>query len=294
MDIRDLFLRLWHRRAAVAAGLAIATVAGLAAIFRIDVGIPPSFEKRQIETGSGVAELVVDSNRSPIWQATAPLEGLINRGALYSSFIQSAPVVDRIARIMDVPPDLIATKGAPPTGLTKGREFEADQRATELSAEDAPYRLFATASGEAPVIRLYTRAPTPGEAAKLARAAGTALTAYVEDGERRNQTVEGIRVRIDMIGAPKADWVNRGARYVLAGLAFLGALLGWVLLLTVANRVRAMVAMDYQAFLLAERESALTSVFPDPVKNGQTNGNGHAKHAPSPSSDPLGAGPHER
>jgi hypothetical protein len=254
VDLRDLFENLWRRRRAVCAAVVFATFAAFAAIFRIDVGVPPHVEKRPVETGAGAAQLVLDSPRSPILKAGVPLEGLTNRAAVLTNFVQSPAVVQRISEILAIPVEKIGTRGAPPSGLTRGREIDADQRATELTAEEAPYRIYATSSEEAPVISLYTRAPDPAGAVRLAKAATTALTAWVEEAEERHGIPVRDRVQVRPLGPPQADWVNRGARYMLAGLAFVGALAAWVLLMTIARRVAKALKVDNRNELLPDED----------------------------------------
>lgn len=252
VDIRVLFENLSRRRLAVAGAVAFAALAGFVAVFRIDFGLPPHIEKRPVETGAGTAQLVLDSPRSPILKGTVPLEGLINSAAVLVNFVQSPPVVQQISQTLAVPAGEIATRGAPPTGLTHGREIDADQRATELSAEDARYRIYATASSEAPVITLYTRAPDPGSAVRLADAATAALATYVRNAEMRVPAID--RVTVHQLVPPQAEWVNRGARYLLAGLVFIGALLAWVLLMMIAGRIKNALAYDRRRRLLEDQD----------------------------------------
>jgi len=254
VDIRVLLENLWRRRLAVAAAVAFAALAGFAAVFRIDFGLPPHVEKRPVETGAGTAQLALDSPRSPILKGTVPLEGLTDSAAVLANFVQDPPVVQRISQILDIPAGEIATRGAPPTGLIRGREIDADQRATELSAEDAPYRIYATASRDAPVMTLNTRAPDPGSAVRLADAATTALASYVRNAEMGNRVPAIDRVTVHRLGPPQAEWVNRGARYLLAGLAFLGALLVWVLLTRIVGRITSALAVDRRTRLLEDQD----------------------------------------
>jgi hypothetical protein len=244
VDVGDLLERLWRHRRAVVAGVALATLAALMAIFRLEPGVPPRVEQRPLETGAGTTQLVVDSRRAPILKAGMPLEGLTNRAAVLTSFVQSPPVVRRISKRLGIELEDLGTRGAPPVGLSRGREIEADQRATELTVEEAPYRIYATAEREAPVITLYTRAPDPGRAAQLASAATTALAAYMEDAEARNGVPVMDRVQVRPLGAPQAEWVNRGARHMLAVLAFIGAAAAWALIVTAARRVSRTLAAD--------------------------------------------------
>lgn len=237
MDLGDLLERLWRHRGAVAAGVALAILAALMAIFRVEPGVPPRLEERPLETGAGTTQLVLDSRRAPILKAGMPLEGLTNRAAVLTSFVQSPPVVRRISKTLGIPLEDVGTRGAPPVGLSRGREIEADQRATELIAEEAPYRIYATSNRDAPVITLYTRAPDPQRAGELARAASTALAAYVEDAEARRGVPVMDRVQVRPLGSPQAEWVNRGARFMLAVLAFVGAVAAWALIVTAATRV---------------------------------------------------------
>jgi hypothetical protein len=244
VDIHDLFENLWRRRLAVAVAVALATLAGLVAIFRIDLGLPPRVEQRSVETGAGVIQLVLDSPRSPILEAGTSLEGLTDRAAVFTNFMQSPLVAQRISRILAVPVEEVGTRGAPPPGLARGREIDADQRATELAAEEAPYRLYAASSRDAPVITFFTRAPDPAGAVRVADAATTALTAHVEESEARHGIPAANRVQVRPLGRPQAEWVNRGARYQLAGLAFVGVLAAAALAMSLATRVRKALAVE--------------------------------------------------
>jgi hypothetical protein len=256
VEIRVLFENLWRRRLAVAAAVAFAALAGFAAAFQIHLGLPPHVDKRPVETGAGTAQLALDSPQSPILKGTVPLEGLTDSAAVLSNLVQSPPVVQRMSQILDIPAGEIATRGAPPTGLTRGREIDADQRATELSAEDARYRVYAIASRDAPMITLYTRAPDPGSAVRLADAATAALATYIRNSEMGDGIPAIDRVRVHPLGPPQAAWVNRGARYQLAGLAFIGALLACMVLMTIAGRIKKALAADRWRGLLEDQDGA--------------------------------------
>ena len=135
MHIGDLIQALWRRRTAVAVTVAVGFAVGFIAIFRVQLGVPPHVEKRPLETGAGTTQMVLDSPRAPILKAGIPLDGLTNRAAVLTDFIQNPRSSLRISARVGIPVEEIATRGAPPFGLSKGREIEADQRATELTAE---------------------------------------------------------------------------------------------------------------------------------------------------------------
>jgi hypothetical protein len=273
VELRDLLQKLWRRRLAVLGALVVATIAASAALFRLDLGIPPKAETRAVESGTGVMQVVLNSPAASIYRPVRPLEALTNRAAVYATFVQSPPVVERTAAIMGLEPEDIAARGAPPAGITRGREIDADQRATELTAESASYRIYAVPAPDAPVITLYVRAPEPASAVRLAKASVQALREYVVQAEESNAVPADERVSIMPLGEPQAGWINKGARYMIAALAFVAALLAWTLLLTFVGRLRRAVAVERARSLLAGAAP------PRPATNGSRNGT--AEQAPA-------------
>ena len=94
------------------------------------------------------------------------------------------------------------------------------------------------------MITLFTRAPDPHDAARLANAATAGLSDYIRRAEARNGIPPVDRVQVRQLGPPEAKWVNRGARVMLGGLAFVGAVAACVLILVAAARISNALVVD--------------------------------------------------
>lgn len=238
MELRELLRVVWFNRGAVALGLVVAAAASALTLYRIDLGVPPSAERRSLETGSASAQLLVDVPRSAIAEAGPPLEGLTARAGVLALVVESPRVVERIASGLGLGFDDIAVRGAPPAGTARGRQTSAEERSTEILTEEDRYRLVAAVEAEAPVISLFASAPTPWEATRLVETATHVLPAYMSEIQARREVPPAARLQIRHLGTPVAGWVNRGADYAIAGLAFLAGLLAWALILTALSRAR--------------------------------------------------------
>lgn len=239
-----MFEVVWRRRARVTLAVLVAAAAALLTLYRIELGIPPTAERRSVETGAASVQLLVDLPQSAIAKTGRPLEGLASRAGVLAQFIETPPVIERVARTAGLDVDEIAVHGAASPGGTRGRATSAEQRATEILAEDSEHRLVASPELKVPVISLFAGAPTPEAATRLVSAAAQVLPAYMRELQDRHQVRAEQRLQIRQFGGATGGWVNRGADYTIAGLAFLAALIVWALLLAGLRRLREMLVRE--------------------------------------------------
>ncbi len=204
---------LWRRRILVVLSVVIAAAVAILAVFQVSVS-PPSISKRSQVEAQGSIEILVDSARSPIADARRDLTGLTARAGVFASYIAGGNVIGQIAKANGIPVSRIAVTGPVPLpGEAPGAEEE--------SAQQKPYGISITQSGELPILAVVTRAPTVREARKLAAAAPPAISRVVERIQVQQGTPTTRRVEFRVLGPAEAAPVDESLGNKVAGVLFM-------------------------------------------------------------------------
>jgi len=207
----------------------------LALIVAISVAYRPTasgLEKRSLELGAATTTLVVDTQRSSLLDLSLDLGQLSSRTTIYAAVASSDPVLDLVAREIDVPRDaIVVAKEA--TG-----EQEADQRADAILKEDDVYRVALGTVKEQPIMNIATQAPTPAAAVKLANGTARALRSYVASQQDLQQVPLGRRVTVRQLGTAEGGLINAGANLAAAVMSGLVTFVAICLLILFGDRVR--------------------------------------------------------
>lgn len=152
------------------------------------------------------------------------LQTLIKHAELLGRVVVSPPVLERIADRCHVPrasiSGLARTTANVPLALT---EPDSERRASEIQDSNARYRVEVQGKQTAPILDIYTQAPSVAEAGCLADAAITGLTAYLLDLAGRQGADAAGLPRLRQIGAPRGAVVNAGVPLEIAMVTFLVA-----------------------------------------------------------------------
>lgn len=208
-------------------GSAISVLAGVLAVIAslstISL-VPPTVKARQLQVSAAATHVFVKlpSKATPSRRATeSDFDSLAKRTTLIGQLMASAPVRERIGRIVGVDPGSIAAvaqiTGNVPATL---REPDSEQRAHDIATSRRRYRLDIQSKPAIPVLDVYTQAPSPDEATALANAAIRAmrdeLAARADAaGLDRDQLVV-----LEQIGSPRAAVINSGDPIQIAALTF--------------------------------------------------------------------------
>ena len=97
MDLFRAFNRLWHLRRWAAAILVAAIAVGTLAAYRVSFD-PLGFDRREVQNGAAVTQVLVDSQRSSLVDLEREIEPLSARAQVFTEFLKTEPVRARIAR----------------------------------------------------------------------------------------------------------------------------------------------------------------------------------------------------
>jgi hypothetical protein len=220
MDAVRIINELWARRRWVIGAIVLALLVGISTSYSL-----PSFEKKALLSGAATSQVLVDSSTSAIADVEKDPAPLANRAVVLAQYMSSAEARSAIAHKMGLSPTQIAAEG-PFSTLTDRSTYQAvpaGPRANQLTEENAIYRLVFDAQLSLPIISIYTQAPDADGAIKLATAASSVLTGYVNDLDAG--IPKGRQITVTALGDPEGGTVNSGASPILAALAFLGTLI---------------------------------------------------------------------
>ena len=203
IEPESIAVQLSRRRAWILPGILIALVAAINSGHRIHLA-PPSLERDSAEFAAASTQVLVDfPTTSSLLEVDRPLDILVGRATVYARLAASPAIVELVAREARVDPTQIDAKGPfNPNGPRDLREPVAERRATQLRAEREPYRLRFDAEEDsgAPIVSIYSQAPTVKQANRLADAGAAGLRNYVT-GLQREQDIPGKRgARIRQLG----------------------------------------------------------------------------------------------
>ncbi len=178
---------------------------------------------------------IVDRRALP--QDVATLQ---KRAELYGRLMVTTPVLEAIGKRAGLPPDQIAgvdrTTADVPIPLT---EPASEERASQIRASQAPYRLELQSHPDEPVLAIYAVAPSWPEAQRLADSAVPGLQDYLRDIARLQGFPEEQLPQLRQLGSARGGTTNGKAKIVIAGLTFFTAFgLSFVLLLLLLRRFR--------------------------------------------------------
>ena len=143
------------------------------------------------------------------------------RAELLSRFMVSRPVLDVIASDCRVPPGQLSGLGRLTANVPLTfTEPYSEQRASDIEASLARYRIEVQGRPESPIIDVYAQAPSLAAAQCLANNAPLALTAFLS-GLARQQNSNDPLVRLQPLGPARGGVINARATPEVALLTFL-------------------------------------------------------------------------
>ena len=190
---------------------------------------PPGFGASDLRTATAQTSIMVDEPASgpSVIRKAALLQhhtSLVKRAELYGRLLTSPPVRERVAARAGVPVDrlsgLARTTGNVPTALT---EPGSERRASDIRASGASHRIETQGRPGTPVLDVYTQAPTPDEALRLANVSVDALRDYLEALARRQGHDAAKIPHLRQLGTARGGAVGAKMPLVIAVLTFVVA-----------------------------------------------------------------------
>jgi hypothetical protein len=149
------------------------------------------------------------------------LKTYINRAELLGRIMVSQPVLDGIARRCGVRPDQLSGVGRITADVpTTFAAPYSEQRASDIEASLAPYRLEAQGRPTVPIIDVYAQGPSLKAAQCLANNAPLALTDYLTSLAKQEGSSEPL-MHLQTLGPARGGIVNGGATPTVALMTFL-------------------------------------------------------------------------
>ena len=211
-----------------AAGLAVSVLVGLVAAVLSVATVsfaPPGLKPRQLQIAGAAAHVLVDPPRSQIVDPRLirnDFDSLATRTHLLGALMATEPVKELIARRARIDPDQIASVSRITVNVPATlKQPDSEQRANDILLSHEPYRIDVQAKTVAPVIDVYTQAPTTAEAVRLADAAAGGLSEYLRRLALRQGADPAGQVRLEQLGAARGAVINGGAGVQIAALTFL-------------------------------------------------------------------------
>jgi hypothetical protein len=184
--------------------------------------------------------LVDDPDASIIDRRALPQDVLTlqDRAELYGRLMTTSPVLDAIGKRAGLPGNQISgvariTANVPNELTQPGSEERADQ----IRASRAPYRLELQSDPAEPILAIYAQAPSLDAAQRLANAAGAGLHDFLVGVARQDGFPLKELPQLRQLGSARGGVVNGKAKLMIAGLTFVTAfVLSFVALLVLFRR----------------------------------------------------------
>jgi hypothetical protein len=236
MEFALILRELLSRRRTLALGVAVALVAAILSVYRVD-GF--GLKARSLQYSSAATTVFVDNPSSVLGNLTQNFEPLQARATAFANFMASPTVLNLIGQRLGISGDQLYAAGPIDPNVPRiVQEPTAVQRNVEITGETAPYRLNFNNDPNLPTIGIYAQAPTTKQSIALANAAAASLSEYVSSIQATNKTPQASRVVIRQLGQPTGGVVDGGISKALAFMVFVGVLLVWCVLMLFAVRFR--------------------------------------------------------
>jgi hypothetical protein len=229
MDTVTILRELWRRRRALAGVCLIALLAGTLVLYQL-----PSLKSRKYTVGVATTNILVDTPSSQVVDvAPKGSDTLGVRANLLASLMVDGVVKNAIARSAGLnPSDLVGTSK---TATDEPASHPKDPRAPSLTTQVATQN----DGSDLPIIEVQAQAKDAATAGKLATAAVTGLSDYLNSTAAAQRIPDAHRLRVTGLGVPQAGTAERGPSGALALIVMIVVFgLGCASILGVANLIR--------------------------------------------------------
>jgi hypothetical protein len=239
MEFALLLRELGRKRKWVAAGVVVAVVVAIVAVYQVKGVLPPRLHARALQYSTASTEVYVDSPVSTLGDVGENLQPLVNVSNVMARVLASPTLLDLIGQDAGIPGGQIYATGPIEPNLTRFvQEPSEGKRAFQVTGETNPYRLEFDDDDVIPVISIYSQAPTSAEAVRLANGAAQALSQYASSLEVGEKVPTRTRVTIRQLGVPTAAVADSGISKKLGLLIFVAVLIAWCALILLVDRFR--------------------------------------------------------
>jgi hypothetical protein len=232
---------LSRRRRVVAVSVLVGLLAAVYSVDHISL-FPPRLTPKDVSIASAHTSLVVDTPDSVVLdlrEDTSSFTGLQNRAILLGNVIAGGPVLDYMAAQVHVPDTAIQVLAPATPEQPLPRVIVGHGRSVkDIFRYANQYRVSVEASPTAPLLDIYTEAPTTAAAVALANGAVDGLDRYMATLAAQKNISGKDQIHLTQLGRAEGAVTNPGANWQLALLAFLAGFWIAVGALTALGRVR--------------------------------------------------------
>jgi hypothetical protein len=197
-----------------------------------------SLAGRDAQIGGASTRVLLEAEQSWVLdpdRSSSDFEGLSMRAEILGNVIASPPVLERIGRRIGVDSSRITAVSRTTANVTAVmREPDSEQRANQIAAARAPYRLELQADPLRPVLNIYAQGPSAAAAERLANAAVQSLRAYL-----RTRPATKLPLRLEQLGRARGNVINASTvpqMFLLTFAVVFGLCAGLLLLLPRVRR----------------------------------------------------------
>lgn len=220
MEFVEILKILRAHRLALAAVTVLAIAGALLVGFNVQLS-PPGLSSKTTSSGTATTQILVDSPVSAIADLKQDTAPLVTRATVFAQFMASSVVRDRIAKATDIPVDAITAEGPfSGPGETENTVTPSEARGSQRLAEGDRYRLTFVAQKDLPIVTVYAKAATAGEAARLANGVYDGVDQYLQDLRTRYDTKPAREVTIRQLGRAEGATVHSGGSKIVLLLTF--------------------------------------------------------------------------
>jgi hypothetical protein len=216
---------LRRRHIVVALCALIATFCAFWSVNSISLA-PPGFTARPLDVSAAATRVAVDRHKPLIADGLATeydYETIQGRTVLVATLATTGPAMEHIAREAGLDAADIVARTPVTSGVqTVFTEPDSERRADQIAGQRKPYRLEVRAGQTLPTLDIYTQAPTPAEAERLADAVVPGVRAYLADLAREQGVDPEKQVSLVQLGPARGAAVSGGGvKIQIAGLTFI-------------------------------------------------------------------------
>ncbi len=196
----------------------------------------PSPRAGDLPISTAATHYLVEVERSAVSRRAKPLDpgASVRRAELLGRLAASAPVAELLARRIGIAPEQVGSLARVTASVPSSMlEPDSERRSTELERSQRPYRVEIQARQTAPVLDVYSQAPTTAAAVRLAETVGPALDEYLDRVARERGAARAQPAALRQLGPARAGVANSNAvpgvfavTFVVAFALTLLALLG--------------------------------------------------------------------
>lgn len=199
-------------------GLGVAFIAAVAAVYRIEAGVPPSLEKRAQIIYTASAQILVTSEEAPYFRTTVTREvpGADEDPATTQVFA-GAPDIGTLIATANLYPILIQSDEVERIRQERAGPLPGSVTTRAIYEVNSPSRFELS---QVPVVEIYAHSNTYGGAVDLAQATVEAFLTYVERTQERANLQPEERILLQQIQRPVDAVASGGSSLSLPLMLF--------------------------------------------------------------------------